>query len=139
MNDSLNFSSNAVRSISKLMDKVSDTCDQLIWALEVSKDGVSSYGVRITDNAMSTEFVDRVVCYLLLLKKHMFDLRKHARTHIGFQEKDQIAHVVEHLLETQDKLKIQMIENNYFNNTYWYLVEEIFEMLGAVVSKFPVN
>lgn len=139
MENSLNFSSNAVRSMSKLMDKVWATCDQLIWALEVSKDGVSSYGVRITDNAMSTEFVDRVVGYLLLLKKHMFDLRKHVRTHMSFQEREQIAHVVEHLLETEDKLKAKMIENNYFNNTYGYLLEEIFEMLDAVVKKFPVK
>jgi len=107
--------------------------------LEVSKDGVSSYGVRITDNAMSTEFVDRVVGYLLLLKKHMFDLRKHVRTHMSFQEREQISHVVEHLLETEDKLKAKMIENNYFNNTYGYLLEEIFEMLDAVVKKFPVK
>ncbi|MDD3262470.1 MAG: hypothetical protein PHR61_01380 [Candidatus Absconditabacteria bacterium] len=139
MENSLNFSSNAVRSMSKLMDKVGATCDQLIGALEVSKDGVSSYGVRITDNAMSTEFVDRVVGYLLLLKKHMFDLRKHVRTHMSFQEREQIAHVVEHLLETEDKLKAKMIENNYFNNTYGYLLEEIFEMLDAVVRKLPIK
>ncbi len=139
MENSLNFSSNAVRSISKLMDKVWATCDQLIGALEVSKDGVSSYGVRITDNAMSTEFVDRVVGYLLLLKKHMFDLRKHVRTHMSFQEREQIAHVVEHLLETQDKLGAKRLENNYFNNTYGYLVDEIFEMIEAVVRKFPVK
>lgn len=139
MENSINFSSNAVRSISKLMDKVGATCDQLIWALEVSKDGVSSYGVRITDNAMSTEFVDRVVGYLLLLKKHMFDLRKHVRTHMSFQQQHQIAHIVEHLLETEDKLKAKMIESNYFNNTYGYLVNDIFEMIEAVVRKFPVK
>lgn len=139
MENSINFSSNAVRSMSKLMDKVWATCDQLIGALEVSKDGVSSYGVRITDNAMSTEFVDRVVGYLLLLKKHMFDLRKHVRNHMSFQEQHQIAHIVEHLLETQDKLKAKRMENNYFNNTYGYLVDEIFEMLEAVVRKMPVK
>lgn len=121
------------------MDKVTSTCDDLIGALEVSKDGVSSYGVRITDNAMSTEFVDRVVGYLLLLKKHMFDLKKHVHTHMSFQEQDQIAHIVSHLLETEDKLKIKMVENNYFRSTYGYLVEEIVEMLDAVVKKLPVK
>ncbi len=88
---------------------------------------------------MSTEFVDRVVGYLLLLKKHMFDLRKHVHAHVNFQEQHQVAHIVEHLLETQDKLKVKMIENNYFKNTYGYLVEEIFEMVDAVVRKFPVK
>jgi hypothetical protein len=107
--------------------------------LEVSKDGVSSYGVRITENAMSTEFVDRVVGYLLLLKKHMFDLRKHVHTHVNFQQEHQIAHIVEHLLETQDKLNAKRIESNYFNNTYGYLIDEIFEMVDAVVRKFPVK
>lgn len=88
---------------------------------------------------MSTEFVDRVVGYLLLLKKHMFDLRKHVRTHVSFQEQHQVKHIVEHLLETQDKLSVKRLENNYFNNTYGYLVDEIFEMIEAVVRKFPVK
>jgi hypothetical protein len=121
------------------MDKIWSTCDQLIGVLEISKDGVSSYGVRITDNAMSTEFVDRVVWYLLLLKKHMFDLKKHIHNHKNFQEKKEISSIIEHLLETQDKLKIKMIENNYFYKTYWYLIEEIFDMIENVVEKFPVK
>jgi len=139
MNNSINFTNNAVRSVSRLMDKIGSTCDQLIWVLEVSKDGISSYGTRITENAMSTEFVDRVVGYLLLLKKHMFDLRKNIRNHGNFQESHQVSHVVEHLLETQDKLKTKMLENNYFRNTYGYLVEEIFEMSDAVVRKLPIK
>ncbi len=139
MTNTINFSTNTVKSVSKLMDKISSTCDQLIGTLEISKDGVSSYGVRITDNAMSTEFVDRVINNLLLLKKHMFDLRKHIHSHINFQDKSEIGHIIEHLFETQDKLKEKMIENNYFRNTYGYLVEEIFDMVDAVVEKFPVK
>ena len=95
--------------------------------MEVSKDGVSSYGVRITENAMGTDYVDRVVSCLLLLKKHMLDLRKNIRSHANFQDSEAISHIVEHLLETQDKLKAKMMENNYFRNTYGYLVEEIFK------------
>jgi hypothetical protein len=139
MENSLNISTNAVRSVTRLMDKVSATCDQLMGALEVSKDGVSSYGSRISNNAMSTEFVDRVVSYLLLLKKHMFDLRRNVTNHTNLQQKEDIAQIVEHLLETQDKLKLRMIENNYFHTTYGYLVEEIFEMIDAIVKKLPVS
>jgi hypothetical protein len=32
-----------------------------------------------------------------------------------------------------------MVENNYFHNTYGYLVEEIVEYIGAVVEKMPVR
>jgi hypothetical protein len=88
---------------------------------------------------MSTEFVDRVVGYLLLLKKHMFDLRKNVHAHMSFQEQHQISHIVEHLLETDAKLKTKMLENNYFYGTYGYLVEEISEMIDTVVKKMPVK
>ena len=119
------------------MDKIAGTCDQLIGALEVSKEGVSSYGMRITDKVMGTEFVDRVIGNLLLLKRHIFDLRKFAPDH--FQDKEGIKHVVEHLLETSDKLKLKMLENNYFQRTYGYLVLEIDEMITHIIEKMPVH
>lgn len=137
MDNSINISTNTVRSITKLMDKITSTCDQLIGALEVSKDGVSSYGVKITDNAMSSEFVDRVVGYLLLLKKHMFDLKKHAHHH--FKNASDCKHIVEHLLETTDKLKIKMLENIFFHNTYGLLVMEIAEAIDKIIEKMPVK
>ncbi len=119
------------------MDKISSTCDQLIGALEVSKEGVSSYGVRITDNLMDSEFVDRVIGYLLVLKKHMFNLRKHAPQH--FQDAESIKHIIEHLLETSDKLKIKMLENNFFHNTYGMHVMEISEAIDKIIKKMSVN
>jgi hypothetical protein len=97
MENSLSYSSNAVRSVGKLMDKIGATCDQLMGVLEVSKDGVGSYGVRITEDIMSTEFVDRIVIYLLLLKKHIADLRKHALTQ--FQSEDEVHAIIAQLIE----------------------------------------
>jgi len=137
MENTLNYSSNAIRSVSKLMDKIGATCDQLLGVLEVSKWGVSSYGARVTDEVMSTEFVDRVVTYLLLLKKHLYDLKQHATTQ--FQCEDDVQGIVAHLVEMWDKLNLKMVENNYFHNTYGYLVEEIVEYIGAVVEKMPVR
>lgn len=86
---------------------------------------------------MSTEFVDKVVIYLLLLKKHLYDLRKHASTQ--FKAQDDVHGILSHLIEMGDKLTTKMVENNYFHNTYGYLVEEIVENIGAIVEKLPVK
>ncbi len=139
MNNTINFSTTTLNSVSRLASKVSSTCDQLIVVLEISVDSVSSYGVRISSKAMSTDFVDRVVSNLLLVKKHMFDLRKNIRHHENFQSSESISSTIEHLLVTRDKLTIARQENNYFHNTYWYLLDEINEMIDAVVLKLPVQ
>lgn len=97
MENSLSYSSNTVRAVTKLMDKIGTTCDQLMGVLELSKDGVGSYSVRITEDVMSSEFVDRVITYLLLLQKHVSDLRKHAITQ--FQSEDEVHAIVAQLID----------------------------------------
>lgn len=137
MENSLSYSPNTVRSVGKLMDKIGATCDQLIGVLNVSKDGVGSYSVRVTEEVMSTEFVDRVILYLWLLQKHIADLRKHALTQ--FQSEDEVHAIVAQLIEMSDKLKAKMVENNYFHNTYGYLVDDILFAIKGIVEKMPVR
>ena len=137
MEQGVNYSVNTVRAVSNLMDKIGATCDQLLGVLEVTKGGVSSYGVKITDDVMSSEFVDKVIIYLLLLKKHLYDLDKHTASHFAAQE--DVHTILAHLLEMGDKLKTKMIENSYFHTTYGYLVEEVVENIGAIVEKLPVK
>ena len=137
MEQGFNHSTNTVRAVSKLMDKIGSTCDQLLGVLELSKGSVSSYGVKITDDLMGTEFVDRVVIYLLLLKKHLYDLSKHASTQ--FEAQDDVHGIIAHLTEMWDKLNTKMLENNYFHNTYGYLVEDIVENIDAITQKLPVK
>jgi hypothetical protein len=137
MENSLSYSPNTVRSVGKLMDKIGATCDQLIGVLEVSKDSVGSYGARVTEDVMSTEFVDRVVIYLLLLKKHLSDLRKHSLTQ--FKSEDEVHAIIAQLIEMGDALSEKMVENNYFNNTYGYLVEDILFAIKGINEKMPVR
>ena len=137
MENTLGYSLNTARSVTKLMDKIGTTCDQLMGVLELSKDGVGSYSVRITEDVMSSEFVDRVVTYLLLLQKHITDLRKHAITQ--FQAEDEVHAIIGQLITMWDALKSKMIENNYFHNTYGYLVEDILFAIEGIKEKMPVK
>jgi galactokinase/mevalonate kinase-like predicted kinase len=104
---------------------------------DVTSDSVGSYSVRITEDVMSTEFVDRVLLYLWLLQKHVTDLRKHALTQ--FQSEDEVHAIVSQLIEMGDKLKEKMVENNYFHNTYGYLVDDILFAIKGIVEKMPVR
>jgi len=139
MNSSTNTLSaqNTVRATAKFMDKVVDACAQLIGALEANKEEVTSFGIKVTDNIMKNEYVDRVLGYLDLLKKLTLDLKKHA--HIHFTDENAVKHIMEHLNTTSEKLTAKMLENSFFFNHYSLRVLEITQNIKKIQENIPVK
>ena len=139
MENSLNLGSriNTTGSINKLVSNINQTCDALLGALEFTTGGVSSYSTKITENVMNSEFVDRVVNNILLLKGHLNDIKKHAYSlELSIKEVEELT---TNLLETSDKLTSLMQENIYFNDTFGYLVQEITRKIPQVINKIPIK
>lgn len=139
MNNSTNTltAQNTVRATTKYMDRVVDACNQLIWALEANKDEVTSFGIKVTDNVMKNEYVDRVLGYLELLKKLTIDLKKYAHTH--FTDEKAVKDIIEHLNVTSDKLHAKMIENNFFFEHYSLKVLEITQTIKRIQENLPIK
>jgi hypothetical protein len=78
MDNKLNsIPSSSINVVNKLIDKINSTCDALLATLEFNSDTVSSYNMTILGRMnMNSEFMDRVVTNIIVLKSHLADLRK---------------------------------------------------------------
>ena len=139
MNNSCNTvtAHNTVRSATRMMDKVIDSCTQLIGALEATKEEVTSFGTKLTDNVMKNEYVDRVLGYLEMLQKFTMDLKKHAHTH--FTDGKSVKELLDQLHTYSDKLHAKMLENSFFFNHFSLRVLEITQTIKKIKDNLSVN
>ena len=61
--------------LSNLMDKINETCDALISALEVNAQSVGEYGGWVA-HQINTEYVDILIKNILKIKYHLLRLEK---------------------------------------------------------------
>jgi hypothetical protein len=61
--------------LSNLMDKINETCDALISALEVNAQSVGEYGGCVA-HQINTEYVDILIKNILKIKYHLLRLEK---------------------------------------------------------------
>jgi hypothetical protein len=57
------------------MDKINETCDALISALEVNAESVGQYGGGVA-HQISTEYIDLLIKNILKIKYHLLRLEK---------------------------------------------------------------
>ena len=64
----------AGKKINKMIDKINSTRNALLDTLTLKPDAVGNYGVIISQK-LDTEFVDRIVRNILILKNHLKELK----------------------------------------------------------------
>jgi hypothetical protein len=139
MENSLNLGSriNTTGSINKIVSNINQTCNALMGALEFTTHSASSYGTKITENVMNSEFVDRVVNNILLLNHHLTDLKKNIH---GMElNTNELEELTSNLLETSDKLTNLVSTSLYFSNTFGYIVEKTIKNISKVVERIPIT
>ena len=72
--ESLN-SIQANETLSNLMDKINETCNALISALEINVKSVGQYGGSIA-HQINTEYIDILIKNILKIKYHLVRLEK---------------------------------------------------------------
>ena len=71
-------STNSIQSnenLANLMDKINETCDALISALEINAESVGQYGGWVA-HQISTEYIDLLIKNILKIKYHLLRLEK---------------------------------------------------------------
>lgn len=78
MDNSLNsIQSSSIDRVNALIDKINSTCDALLSALEVNSNSASSFNMTIVNRMnINSEFMDRVVTNIIVLKSHLMDLKR---------------------------------------------------------------
>ena len=74
-NINLKTSITSTRSVNKLIDKINATCDALLDTLTLTPSSVGNFGISMSEK-LDSEFVDRVVKSIWLLKNHLRELRE---------------------------------------------------------------
>ena len=88
--------------LSNLMDKINETCDALISALEVNAQSVGEYGWWVA-HQISTEYVDLLIKNILKIKYHLLRLERELNNWL-INSQEELKCIVEWLLNTIDTI-----------------------------------
>jgi len=139
MDNNLNSISKSVDTVNALIDKINSTCDALMAALEFNTQTVSSYNMTIVDRMnVNSEFIDRVVTNIIVMKSHLADLKKWINWDLISNTSD-LQVVVEWLRETSDKLNELLLSDNNFNNVYSMPIIEIQNMISELLDEVKLG
>lgn len=139
MNSLNSLTPESINKINALVDKINATCDALLSALEFNTESVSSYNMTIVDRMnMNSEFIDKVVTNIIVMKTHLSELKKGMEGNIIGDTLD-LQNIVSGLQDTSDKLNELLISDNNFNNVYSMAVMEIQDMIGQVMDVIKVG
>ena len=110
-------SANSIQSnekLSNLMDKINETCDALVSALEVNAESVGQYGGWIA-HQINTEYIDLLIKNILKIKYHLFRLEKELNNWL-ISSQDELKYIVEWLLDTIDTIDTVCANDGYLMN-----------------------
>lgn len=131
----LKSSANRTKSINKLVEKINSTVDALIDTLTLSPQSVWNFGISVSQT-IDSEFTDRVVKNLWILKNHLKDIQ--GNLDLTDLNNERLEEITQSLTETSDQLNTLAGSNNYFYNTFGWAVQEINVMIDKILSKLPV-
>lgn len=139
MNNSLNsLSSSSINTVNALIEKINSTCDALMAALEFNTQTVSNYNMTIVDRMnINSEFIDRVVTNIIVMKSHLADLKKWINGDL-IKDTWDLQTVISGLRETSDKLNELLLSDNNFNNVYSMPIAEIQTMIDELLDEIKI-
>lgn len=119
----LNTLSSTTTKMTRMLDKIAETCDALIGALEYTTEATSQYGGGIVQS-FDSEYVDIIIRTLLLLRGYATRLGKEIKKGLIRSEGDLML-LVEGMQDLDDNLVELMRKNGNLRNNFAFGLEEI--------------
>jgi len=133
-------SSNSIQSnekLSNLMDKINETCNALISALEVNAQAVGEYGGGVA-HKISTEYIDILIKNILKIKYHLLRLQKELDNGLITSE-DELKYIVWWLLDTIDTIDTVCVNDWYLRNQFSFAIDELKDLITKMLSEINVS
>ena len=133
-------SSNSIQSnenLANLMDKINETCDALISALEVNAESVGSYGGWVA-HQISTEYVDLLIKNILKIKYHLLRLEKELNNGL-ISSQDELKCIVGWLLDTIDAIDTVCANDGYLRNQFSFATDELKELITNMLNEITIS
>ena len=133
-------STNLIQSnekLSNLMDKINETCDALISALEINAESVGQYGGWVA-HKISTEYVDLLIKNILKIKYHLFRLEKELNNGL-ISSQDELKCIVAWLLDTIDAIDTACANDGFLRNQFSFATNELKELIIKMLNEITVS
>ena len=133
-------SSNSILSnekLSNLIDKINETCNALISALEVNAESVGEYSGWIA-HKINTEYIDILIKNILKIKYHLVRLEKELNNGL-ISSQDELKFIVGWLLDTVDTIDTVCANDGYLRNQFSFATDELKELITKMLDEITIS
>jgi len=123
--------------LSNLMDKINETCNALISALEVNAKSVGEYGGWVA-HQISTEYVDILIKNILKIKYHLIRLEKELNNGLISSE-EELKCIIWWLLDTIDTIDTVCANDGYLRNQFSFATDELKELIIKMLDEINIS
>lgn len=134
--DSLN-SIQSSEKLSNLINKINETCNALISALEVNAQSVWEYTGWVA-NQISSEYVDLLIKSLLKIKYHLLRLEKELNNGLISSE-EELKLIVGWLLDTIDAIDTVCAKDWFLRNQFSFATDELKDLITKTLDEMNIS
>ena len=132
-------SSNSILSnekLSNLIDKINETCNALISALEVNAESVGGYSWWVA-HQINTEYIDILIKNILKIKYHLLRLEKELNNWFASSQ-DELKYIIWGLLDTIDTIDTVCANNGYLRNQFSFATDELKDLITKMLDEITI-
>lgn len=132
-------SSNSILSnekLSNLIDKINETCNALISALEVNAESVGGYSGWVA-HKINTEYIDILIKNILKIKYHLLRLEKELNNGL-ISSQEELKCIIEWLLDTIDTIDTVCASDGYLRNQFSFATDELKELITKMLDEITI-
>ena len=119
------------------MDKINETCNALISALEVNAQSVGEYGGGVA-HKINTEYIDLLIKNILKIKYHLLRLEKELNNGL-ITSQDELKYIVGWLLDTMDTIDTVCANDGYLRNQFSFATDELKDLITKMLDEITIS
>jgi len=120
-----------------LMDKINETCNALISALEVNAQSAGGYTGWVA-HKISTEYIDILIKNILKIKYHLLRLQKELNNGLITSQED-LKLIVGGLLDTIDTIDTVCANDGYLRNQFSFATDELKGLITKMLDEINIS
>jgi hypothetical protein len=119
------------------MEKIDETCNALISALEVNAQSVWEYGGWVA-HKINTEYIDLLIKNILKIKYHLFRLEKELNNGL-ISSQEELRYIIGWLLDTIDTIDTVCANDWYLRNQFSFATDELKELITKMLNEITIS
>jgi len=123
--------------LSNLIDKINETCNALISALEINAESVGAYGGWVA-HQISTEYIDLLIKNILKIKYHLLRMEKELNNGL-INSQDELKCIVWWLLDTIDTIDTVCVNDGYLRNQFSFATNELKNLITKMLDEVTIS